>query len=88
MDPNASELCWRGGVGTLWSFPMVEKFWIQVMDILQKLINAHILQHPDLCILGNILENIQSRTTQRIVVLAFLSTNWKTRNPDCFNIHM
>lgn len=63
IDPNASELCWHGcgRLGTLihllWSCPVVNHFWTEVINVLKMILNVHIPQCPALCILGNRLEN-------------------------------
>ncbi len=70
---------------------MVEKFWTEVTDFLQDIMNVHIPQCPVVCILRNIMEIYNTRTTQCIVALAFLSVkrttlmNWKIHKTYCYN---
>lgn len=48
--------------------------------------------NPSVCLLGMRVENIQSTLSQQIIALAFLSVkqiilmNWKSPQPNCFNI--
>lgn len=96
MNCNLSDLCWHGCgmTGTfihqLWQCPEVKTFWIKVKDLLCQIFNMNLQLCPTIAILGKNVEGVKSKTTQKLIALAFLTVkrmlliNWKVRKPNCF----
>lgn len=83
-----------GGVSTVMHLlrkcPAAKTFWTEV-DMLSGILNACI-PHCPVCLSGSRVNNIQPRTTQQIIALAFLPVkrtilrNWKECKPQCFSM--
>uniref|UniRef100_A0A8C6ULD3 Reverse transcriptase n=1 Tax=Neogobius melanostomus TaxID=47308 RepID=A0A8C6ULD3_9GOBI len=90
MNCSASDLCWHGCgmTGTLihllWQCPEVKNFWGKIKDALCQTFKVNFQLCPAVAILGKNVEGVNSKITQKLIALAFLSAkrtiliNWKS----------